>query len=77
MVVSRIELDKVADQLAELVEEVGRGGEIVITKDEQPVAKLIGYQEVRRTPRFGSAKGLITIAEDFDAPLEDFDEYMR
>ncbi|HEX3532414.1 MAG TPA: DUF2281 domain-containing protein [Thermoanaerobaculia bacterium] len=24
--------------------------------------------------RFGSAKGLITIAEDFDAPLEDFKE---
>jgi len=24
--------------------------------------------------RFGSAKGLITIAEDFDAPLEDFQE---
>ena len=24
----------------------------------------------------GSAKGLITIAEDFDAPLEDFKDYM-
>lgn len=26
---------------------------------------------------FGSAKGLIKIAEDFDEPLEDFREYME
>jgi hypothetical protein len=28
-------------------------------------------------PRFGSAKGLITISDDFDEPLEDFKEYME
>ena len=30
-------------------------------------------KQKRRT--FGSAKGLITIAKDFDEPLEDFREY--
>lgn len=32
-----------------------------------------------RKPRrkAGSAKGLITIAEDFDEPLADFEEYME
>jgi Protein of unknown function (DUF2281) len=30
---------------------------------------------MKSVPQFGSAKGLITMAEDFDAPLEDFDEY--
>lgn len=30
-----------------------------------------------RKPHFGSAKGLVTfMAEDFDAPLDDFNEYM-
>jgi hypothetical protein len=30
-----------------------------------------------RTPRFGSAKGLVTfMADDFDAPLDDFKDYM-
>jgi hypothetical protein len=30
-----------------------------------------------RKPRFGSAKGLVKfISEDFDAPLDDFKEYM-
>lgn len=27
-------------------------------------------------PQFGSAKGLIKMADDFDAPLADFQEYM-
>lgn len=27
-------------------------------------------------PKFGSAKGKIKMAPDFDAPLEDFKEYM-
>jgi hypothetical protein len=27
-------------------------------------------------PKAGSAKGLITIADDFDEPLDDFSEYM-
>lgn len=30
----------------------------------------------RKTPQFGSAKGYYTTSEDFDAPLEDFQEYM-
>lgn len=30
-----------------------------------------------RKPHFGSAKGMVTfMADDFDAPLDDFNEYM-
>lgn len=77
MVISRIEVDLVRDHLPELIEEVQQGGEVILTRDDQPVAKLVGYPRDRPSPRFGSAKGLITIADDFDAPLEDFEEYMR
>ncbi len=28
------------------------------------------------TPKFGSAKGKIRLSDDFDAPLDDFKEYM-
>lgn len=31
----------------------------------------------RKRRKAGSAEGLITMAEDFDAPLEDFQEYME
>jgi hypothetical protein len=30
----------------------------------------------KKTPVFGCAKGQFRMAEDFDAPLEDFKEYM-
>lgn len=30
----------------------------------------------RRKPVFGSAKGVFKMADDFDAPLDDFKEYM-
>ncbi len=33
-------------------------------------------QQPRRQRIFGSAKGLIRIADDFDEPLDDFQEYM-
>ncbi len=43
-----------------------------LNKDNQPVLKLtrVASGKVRR--KAGSAKGLISIAEDFDAPLEEF-----
>lgn len=37
------------------------------------LGKPATFQQKRRT--FGGAKGLITIAKDFDEPLEDFREY--
>lgn len=33
-------------------------------------------KDLVRRRQFGSAKGLVKIAEDFDEPLEDFREYM-
>ena len=32
--------------------------------------------QVRRKPMYGCAKDKIWIADDFDAPLDDFEEYM-
>jgi len=40
---------------------------------EKPQAAL---PQVRRKPLYGCAKDKIWIADDFDAPLDDFKEYM-
>ncbi len=69
-----IDLKKNHATLADLVEETRGGGEIVITMDSRPVAKLVSIP-ARPQRQFGSAKGLIEISEDFDEPLEDFHEY--
>jgi antitoxin (DNA-binding transcriptional repressor) of toxin-antitoxin stability system len=67
-------LDKEEAPLGELVERTLDGAEVVITRGDRPVAKLVRISPSAR--RFGSAKGLIHIADDFDEPLEDFRDYM-
>ncbi len=37
--------------------------------------KFAGKKPDKKQSNFGSAKGLILMAEDFDAPLEGFKEY--
>ena len=73
---TRVELQQAKERFLELVELAAGGEEIIISKDRRPFVKLSrvhGHEEQRQ---FGSAKGLITMAEDFDVPLEDFKEYM-
>ncbi len=64
-------------QLPDLIESVIKGEEIVFTQNDLPVAKLVAVKQKKPRPQFGSAKGLFTLAEDFDQPLEDFDEYRK
>jgi prevent-host-death family protein len=65
--------------LAELIGELVPGEEIVITENEKPVARLVAEKPAPLQPRVpGSAKSMIAyMADDFDAPLEDFKEYME
>ena len=54
------------------------GEDIVLTENERPVARLVSVVEKRSRLKRGSARGIITyIADDFDAPLDDFKEYME
>jgi len=41
-----------------------------------PDEAQLKHPQKRRKPLYGCAKDKIWIAEDFDAPLEDFEEYM-
>jgi hypothetical protein len=46
-------------------------------KDRVSVGKRISAIVSNRQPVFGSAKGMIRMADDFDAPIDDFREYME
>jgi antitoxin (DNA-binding transcriptional repressor) of toxin-antitoxin stability system len=71
--------------------ELSSNEEIVITKDGAPFARLLRLvpedvddeaikderlNACEKRPVFGCAKGQFKMADDFDAPLEDFKEYM-
>ncbi len=68
-----IDLEKAKAQANRLLDTALQGEEIVITRDEKPVLRLVPVNGVRR--RTGSATDKISISEDFDKPLEDFAEY--
>lgn len=73
----QIELDKAKAQLDVLLQTALDGEEILITHNEEPVLRLVPIRKSSHRRKAGSAKGLLTITEDFDEPLEDFREYMR
>ncbi len=71
-----VDMVKAGNCLPELIAQSIGGSEIVITRGGQPVVKLVALTGQKRKRRFGSARGLIKISDDFDEPLEDFREYM-
>lgn len=64
-------------QLPDLIDSVINGEEVIFTQNNLPIAKLVAVRQEKLQPQFGSAKGLFEMAEDFDEPLEDFDEYRK
>ena len=74
-----VPLTEAQAKLPELIEKLVPGEELVITRDDHPVAKLIGQRRQtfkRRQPGAGKDK-ILFMADDFDAPLDDFKEYME
>ncbi|HEX5098147.1 MAG TPA: type II toxin-antitoxin system Phd/YefM family antitoxin [Polyangiaceae bacterium] len=56
-------------QLSQLVRRVADGEEVVITRNGQPVARLVPVAQRAVTRKLGTLAGTIRIGEDFDAPL--------
>jgi prevent-host-death family protein len=65
----QVNIHEAKTHLSKLLARVKEGEEIVIAKAGQPIARLVPVVERpnRRLP--GSARGKVTIAPDFDAPL--------
>lgn len=70
----QVTIEQAKINLAVLVEAALKGEEIIIEEDEKAV-KLVPFQLHKPKPQFGSAKGLIHIADNFDEPIEDFADY--
>ena len=61
--------------LDELLIAVARSGEIVLTRGGQEVAKIVPLTPSPQKKRqFGSARGFVTVPDDFEAPIDDFGE---
>ena len=68
----QVNMHEAKTHFSKLIRRVLNGEEVIIARAGEPVARL-GPVEGQRKPRRepGSARGLVRIADDFDAPLPD------
>jgi antitoxin (DNA-binding transcriptional repressor) of toxin-antitoxin stability system len=72
-----VTIAEASEKLSELFDAALRGEEVIITKGDRTSIKLTPTTTAKPRPKFGSAKGLIKMSDDFDEPLEDFKDYME
>lgn len=73
----QVTIHEAKTNLSRLIQAALAGEEVVIAKGKQPLVKLVVVPELRQQRRIGGAEGMVLfMADDFDAPLEDFAEYM-
>jgi prevent-host-death family protein len=66
-----INIHEATKHFSRIVEEVAHGKEVVITKAGVPMVKMVPLAAKRPALKYGTLKGKITIANDFDAPFTD------
>lgn len=56
-----------------LVRQANDGDDVVVENNGAPVARIVPYVEAPRRRKGGFAAGRIWIADDFDAPIPEFE----
>lgn len=80
-----ITLEEAQTRLPDVIHQLAAGGEVIITEDHRPVARLVGIRSGRRSPRprppvtgapsAGAYQGRLVVPDDFDEPLDELREY--
>jgi antitoxin (DNA-binding transcriptional repressor) of toxin-antitoxin stability system len=71
-----VTIEEAQAKLPDLIHKLTPGEEVVITENNQPVAKLLASPAEKPHPIPGRCKGMLTILIEDDEHLEDFKEYM-
>jgi antitoxin (DNA-binding transcriptional repressor) of toxin-antitoxin stability system len=70
-------IEEAQAKLPEIIDKLAPSEELIITRNDQPIATLVGPQRPARKPRQpGNCKGMLTIVSDDDEHLKDFADYM-
>lgn len=74
---STVTIHEAKTHLSRLINRVLRGEEVIIARGKKPLVKIIALKDESARRELGHAKGKIHISDDFDQPLDDFNEYMQ
>lgn len=73
----QINVQDAKNQLSALLSKVEAGEEIIIARANKPIARLVPYHAHQLKRHLGEAKGLVEMADDFDALPDEFIEHFR
>ena len=65
----QVNIYEAKSKLSKLINQVIAGEEVIVAKSGKPVAKIVPIEKPLQNRKPGSAKGKISISDDFDAPL--------
>jgi prevent-host-death family protein len=65
-----VNIHEAKTHLSQLLFKVSQGEEVVIARAGRPIARLLPISDAGAKRMPGSERGKITIAADFDAPLD-------
>jgi antitoxin (DNA-binding transcriptional repressor) of toxin-antitoxin stability system len=73
-----VALEQAQATLPELLHKIAGGEEFTITQNGEPKAKLSAVSvQTHIQAKVGSLEGKIWMSSDFDAPSDDFKEYLQ
>jgi antitoxin (DNA-binding transcriptional repressor) of toxin-antitoxin stability system len=76
MTIHQVNIHEAKTQLSRLIQEALDGTEVIIARDNRPLVRLDVLPEGKPERRIGGAPGFVVrMADDFDAPLDDFAPY--
>lgn len=72
----QVNIHEAKTRLSELIAAAERGEEVVIARANRPVVRLVSLSLPAKKRKLGGFEGKVWVAPDFDAPLDDFRDYL-
>ena len=69
-------LEEAQSHLGEIIDKLIPGEEVVLTRGDKPVARIVAGPGEKPRPVPGRGKGMLTVISEDDDHLQDFSEYM-
>ena len=74
----QVNIHEAKTQLSKLIQAALNGREVIIARGNKPVVRLEVLPDALSQRKIGNAKGLIlSMADDFDEPMDDLKDYME
>ena len=70
-------IEEVQLRLPQIFDALDPGEELVITRGDRPIARLVSESVPRQPRKAGNCQGMMVIVSDDDDHLKDFAEYME